>query len=175
MKIIYKLIIVYFSSVSFNVHAFGTCDYYSKTDLVILGADCDANIQSGAPMSSDPLESDFVKMVETGECTGIVHDDKPMPECVASEIMSVDPTGSYFIYQNLGNGNLGPRGGGVILDTITLSEPGNNPFSIPWNWFKKLIGTADYEVYEQVYDVDDLPVCKANDLINNYNKYSETD
>lgn len=181
MKVLYKLILCYLCFFSFSVNAYA-CNFFNS-EMVILGANCDENLQSGVALYVDPFESKFVTMVESGECSGIVYDDEPMPECAADQIMSNDPTSSYFIHQYLGETNeynpydqYNPSDYiyGGTLETITVEvEPGNNPFSIPWNWLVKLSGFADEEVYKEVYDLNDLPSCDPNNLSNKYDSYSE--
>ena len=173
MKFLHKLMICSLSFSFFTANAFANCNLYDTSSMVILGANCDASTQSGAPLSVDPFESDFVKMVENGECTGIVYADIPMPECAAGAIMSADPTETYFIYQHLGGSGVVVDGG--TLETITVvAEPGNNPFSIPWNWLVKFLGFADDETYNEIYDLNDIPSCDPNNLSNDYDAYSET-
>lgn len=182
MKVLYKLILCYLCFFYFSLNAYA-CNI-TDNQLVILGANCDENVQSGAALSVDPFQSEFVIMVESGECSGTVYADEPMPECVADAIMSNDPTSSYFIHQYLGEtGGYDPYDpydpsdyvDGGTLETITVvAEPGNNPFSIPWNWLVKFSGFADDEVYDEVYDQNDLPKCDPNNLSNDYDAYSET-
>lgn len=164
--IIYSTCFFIFSSTAF---ASDFCDFYG--DMVILGADCDKNLHTRVPISSDPLDSKFVKMVEDGECSGIVYDDTPMPACVAGMIMDVDPSGSYFIHKELGGYTY--VDGGTLDNIVLKAEPGNNIFSIPWNWLVKLSGFADEEVYKEIYDLNDLPSCDPNNLSNEYSLYSE--
>lgn len=170
MKFIVKLFLCYLCFLPFGLNAFAICE---DTKMVILGADCSKNIQSGEVLSVDPNDSDFLKKVENGECEGIIYDDQPMSECDAQRIVLADSAGSYFIQGNEFNNLDGYYNPGVLDTIVSQAEPGNNPFSIPWNWILKLSGFADEEVYEKIYDKDDLPFCDPNNLSNDYNLYSE--
>lgn len=152
----------------------------ANDDLVILGVDCSKNIGSGSAISADPFGSSFVKKAESGECTGIMYDTDPIPRWAAIMIIDSDPVGSYFIQgESLGDLEDYEESSeyhydGGKLETITVvAEPGNNPYSIPWNWIVKFLGFADDELSNEVYDVEDLPKCDPNNLSNEYDFYSE--
>jgi hypothetical protein len=169
MKLISKILICYLTCFSsLNLKA----GYYDN-DMVILGADCSANIQSGVALNIDPADSKFVKMVENGECSGIVYADEEMPRWVAEEIIFVDPTSSYFIKGEEDYGYLGfqdVHDGGTLAPIVVEAELGNNTFSITLNWLAKFLGIVKNT---NNYDVDDLPECDPSDLIIQYQEYSE--
>lgn len=153
MRLIFRTLI--FSAACFS--SFLTKANYDYNQMVTLGADCSLSVQSGVAKSADPFESDFVEMVENGECSGVVYSDELMPRWAAEAIISVDPTSTYFIREDV-----------FQLDPITVEALGDNKFSIPWYWFN----TDNSDVEDFDADPQNPPMCTPEDP-NNYQSFVE--
>lgn len=155
MNKLYITFLLIFISFNFSTHA-------KAEDTVVLGVDCDNLVLFEYFQNMDPMDSDFIKRVTSGDCRG-THYSEPVPRSYAEIFVNADPVNSFFI-----QGESGIHDGGTLDPITVIGEPGNNEFSIPWYWSNN----DNSDLKDQISNPSNPQFCSPDES-NNYQQFTE--